>query len=639
MQWPALRSLNMTRRHFERCARSALVGAVLACSDASTSPPPPPPPPPPIALVAFFQPAQAEPGGTDTLFIELARSVDPLPLRVVVVFSGIAQGADSTIVPGDVSELFASFVVPHPVSDGDLVATVSLPDSRASTTATLRVQDLDAPYVEGVLSQFGSPRMPGMPPGDFLLRAGSTLQVQVEGVDNNAVAWLGYAVGDPLNVRDSAEVFPVSASATRTLSLQVPADAAGTMTTVRVFARDLGGRLTEDTLPAAPVYRVIDKPIRSVRLDGEVRDIAWDPKRNVLYLSEPGKAQVAVLSLESLSYLAPIPLSIRPAGLDLSVSGDSLLIALHGSPYLGVVNLTTYPLRVDTLRVHYTPDGSLLAGDSLAVTPFVEDVRIAADGRAIVSLANPNLGYDYKTEADHVVTIDLATGVQQVAYTGYGGPSLPIARTTDRKSVLVMNAGAEGSTSSDARRYDATTHLFSAPTGNSPYLVTALAGSVSQDGNFYLLGGTLYDANLKALVTMAPAGYQSERSAISPDGANAYFARAEYNPSDSAPDTARAYYLRYALPTGQLKEFVRTPEVGEQLFAMPDGKTLIATGLTQLMLIDLQDSTGILEARREAPSPRAEPHEIAIGRGVPRSGAETPTITTVLRQRAPTTKH
>src|SRR6266436_9798608 len=78
-----------------------------------------------------------------------------------------------------------------------------------------------------------------------------------------------------------------------------------------------------------------------ISLAAPVYDIAFDSKRSALYLSQPQSQQVAVLSTTTMTLQTPIALFGSPSGLDLSVGGDSLVVALKSTQLLAIVNLLT----------------------------------------------------------------------------------------------------------------------------------------------------------------------------------------------------------------------------------------------------------------------------------------------------------
>ena len=103
--------------------------------------------------------------------------------------------------------------------------------------------------------------------------------------------------------------------------------------------------------------------------------MAYDAKRDVLYLSQPDSQRVAVLSLGTYTYGTPLAMPSVPAGLDLTPGGDTLLVALRRAAALGVVDLTLATPSVDTARLAF--DTSLGRGP--------DALRVLANGKAIVA--------------------------------------------------------------------------------------------------------------------------------------------------------------------------------------------------------------------------------------------------------------
>src|SRR6266702_806504 len=121
------------------------------------------------------------------------------------------------------------------------------------------------------------------------------------------ITWLGYEVGPPVNARDA-----------------------------------FGYRTRY--YPACCQFLVIDairRPTVTVPLGGRVSDVVLDTTRGRLYLSQPDSGRILVLSIGTMTFETPIALSGRPSGMDLSLSGDSLLVGLYSTRELGVGNLVT----------------------------------------------------------------------------------------------------------------------------------------------------------------------------------------------------------------------------------------------------------------------------------------------------------
>lgn len=575
----------------------ALLGAACGEGGSSTAPgtkptapgtPPAQPTVPSGDAAAAFSPPEASQGDFVRLDISYPAQPGGGPLPMVVEFGGTVQGRDSVDVPAAAGSVYGTFTLPPGLPDGELTATVTFPTWRKTATARLAVRDVKPPTVDALARQVGPPAMPDMYPGQTVFRAGATAQLHVRGRDNNALAWMGYAAGPPLNVRDSVAVSGTAAA--DTVDLAVPAALAGGTTSLTAFVRDRNGLLAEQKFNAVPVYELGERPVRSAPLDAPVRDAAYDAARRLLYLSQPDRSQVAVLSLETMTYEPPIPLSIRPAGLDLTPGGDTLLVGLSRSVYLGVVDLRAAARRAERLRVQFAPNPMIVSPlADTAMIPSVEDVRVAANGRILVTLAHePSWAF---AASDKLVEIDRAAGRQRVVYTGPGGPRLPLVATADRRTVLALNTGG-GNNPPGATRYDAATDSYAPPQGASKDGYHPAPASAAATGSFYVLGRTLYDGELRPLRQFGFTGYVSERTVISPSGTHVFvaaqFACGPFGPAACPPETAPAAALRYDAASGRLVEMVPTPQFARDLAVLPDGQTLVAFGPSAIALVDLR---------------------------------------------------
>lgn len=122
--------------------------------------------------------------------------------------------------------------------------------------------------------------------------------------------------------------------------------------TVTYFARNARGDFVVGSA-GANVVDGVRRTATRVPLHGAVADAAFDTNRNVLYLSQPDSGRIMLFSLATNTFGAPILIAGRPTGLDLSVSGDSLLVALRSA----VARVVSAPF---TGRLLLTPSGDRL---------------------------------------------------------------------------------------------------------------------------------------------------------------------------------------------------------------------------------------------------------------------------------------
>lgn len=292
--------------------------------------------------------------------------------------------------------------------------------------------------------------------GAHQLPAGSIHPIGVRASDDNDLAWLLWELDAPIAARDSAPVGPDSLVHLGVVPMRVSPAWAGLSSGVTLWARDAAGNLS------AP-YRVGGEPLRFYRiaptpavatanLGFDVagnpvsgRDLAYDAARHRLYATMPGH-QLAILDLASMTRLAPIALPELPLSLDLTLSGDSLLITHLDLPRLSVVDLESLALLPHLPLAATDP-----AQDGATVAFGASGVRVLANGHAMLKMT-------YPTDAGHgTVELDLANGVGRVrtdVVDGRGGAGdwwMRMARTPDRRRLVTLsNCGRSYDLDSDS---------------------------------------------------------------------------------------------------------------------------------------------------------------------------------------------
>ncbi|HEV2671761.1 MAG TPA: hypothetical protein VGU74_11750 [Gemmatimonadales bacterium] len=377
---------------------------------------------------------------------------------------------------------------------GTLSVTLEVADiggNIVTTAATpIRVVDTRPPLALGTLVNTRSGAGNGFAPDD-------TFRLTITGRDNARLQRLGYRFGAPASIADSFST--TDSVLTQTITRGIPASWIGS-STYSVFAVDAVGNRREVLLGSLTVANRTRQPPWSAALDGTVRDMAFDAKRNVLYLSIPDSDRVAVLSLASKSFSAPLAFSGRPRGLDLSLGGDSLLVALRATPYLSVLNLVTS--QRDTVRVNN--DNFLNRGP--------DNVRVMANNKALVTITFDGSGY-----GGSLMELDL--GSRALANRKTVTEFVPLCRSGNRSIGLILID--DSCCPIEGVVYDALNGAFPADRGT----VSRFFNYVSSDysGARLLITHELFTTGLTSLGSFAPAGATGP-SVLAPDGATAYFA-------------------------------------------------------------------------------------------------------------------
>jgi len=232
-----------------------------------------------------------------------------------------------------------------------------------------------------------------------------TLAVGASSTSPSDVAWLGYGIGTPINARDSVVVHGKYATATLRVLLDsnwVTGDP--NRPVVSFFARDARGhRWTDFPYQYISVLKGPRRQFSFAPLGGEVHDVLLDTLRGVLYLAQPDSNRVVRLHVSTMSYDSPIVLPGGPNGIDLSLGGDSLFVAMGKTFDMAIVNLVTS--QVSRIPVWgWTPNY----------------LREATNGKILIA---------ENQASGAIIEHDLRTGQQRrrfANYADYAGPLIPI---------------------------------------------------------------------------------------------------------------------------------------------------------------------------------------------------------------------
>ena len=334
--------------------------------------------------------------------------------------------------------------------------------------------------------------------GAFLV--GDTVRVNLSARDDGGLSRVGYTLRLQTAVADSISVSGLTATATFRAVVQ-PADG-GSINFGTVFAVDSAGNRVSQSVTA---YVEVTKPSDYVSLPGGY-DLVYDAARQRIYVSQPDSGAIAVVATDDANSLVRLPSIVtgaRPHGLDLTVSGDSLVVAV-GTSELAFVDLRTGSVGRRTV-VYDTSNGR-----------HTESARVAANGRVIFTVLSETGGpggslLQYLVASDSVLP---ETGTAGAPTSG----QVPLAVSADRRRVYGAFAGAccSGTT---ILVYDATTGAFASQSG--AFALHRFDVSANATGSRFLVGPFVYDASLSRLGTLINAG--SYRTALSPDARYTYY--------------------------------------------------------------------------------------------------------------------
>ena len=377
--------------------------------------------------------------------------------------------------------------------------------------------------------------------------------------DERRVAWIGFHVTEPVDIVDSVAI-PDSLPALQVLvALNLGEGFAGVVR-VSGFARDAAGNRTEQVAIGNPVsvYRPLVGATATALLPGPVTDVAFDPRRERVYIAQPESTRVLVLSLASMTFGPPLATPSAPGGLDLTVSGDSLVVSLPATGQLGITALDAVPPT-------WTLVDLVAGGDARRPT----GVRVSAGNKAFVPLSAEGTG-----GAGSVLEYDVATGAvrprSDLDRQGLVPAGTRVARTPDRSRILILFAGT--CCSAEGQVYE------SAPDAALPIqsLAARAQPHISADGTArqFLLDATLFDQALLPKRAYYPPGLGLV-SALADPGAHAYFGLG-------------AGFLRTRLADGVTTEWITLPQGPGQLLAIPGpAERVLALGASTAVLVDL----------------------------------------------------
>lgn len=266
---------------------------------------------------------------------------------------------------------------------------------------------------------------------------GDTFAISATAKDDNALGWLVYQIGAPANVMDSVQAVPDSASETMTARMVVPPAWVGTPT-VTVVVRDAAG-LTSQPVTSAPdsvrFYPLVSHPTTTPLTVSQApaRDMVYDAKRDLMYIGG-GDGRIVAIAPSTMTQQWAVMTPDVPYGMDLSLSGDSLLVAVPVMNQIYVYNMTNPSVPPGTIRLSVL-DTAHLASNTPSPAP--SGLRVLANGHMLVTLTQPIWNFT------SVVDVDLASGAQTIRSDSYPWGNTAefwhvMSRPADRSRVIAF---------------------------------------------------------------------------------------------------------------------------------------------------------------------------------------------------------
>ena len=443
--------------------------------------------------------------------------------------------ADSAAASGSTGSRTSRYAVP--ACTGQIFVTVFAADTagnRAQVELAPIFVELPMSVVEGALS-------------DTLFTLGDTVTVDVSATNARGLSWVGYRWYHP-NFAGQDSVAVSGTDASEQLRFVVPDTDDPTELTVRVFARHRLGWPTEAEL--APV-RTTDAevlPVLELALPGTVWDWIYSPSLDRVYLSYESEARLDEVLTDPFGFGSTYPLAAPGAGLDLTVSQDTLLVALRDRLAVAIQPRTG---GVPAL-LEITPPDEINIYDA-------RRLRVTATGRALLGIGSGSGG--------HLVDLDAADGSQTVRapWGGYG----TFERMADRSRVLFVLAGSPV----QSQLYLATGDTL-LPEESGKISLFGSEGAISSDdaGSRWLAGCQLFTADMDPLRVFDDPGLSPGASVLSLDGSRAYCPK-----NDGI--------LEFDATTGERIRAIWLPGRPERLKMLTGNRLMAVSGRTAYLIV------------------------------------------------------
>jgi DNA-binding beta-propeller fold protein YncE len=175
-------------------------------------------------------------------------------------------------------------------------------------------------------------------------------------------------------------------------------------------------------------YPTIRRDIRTATIAGGASRMVVHPGGDAIYFLQPTPQQVTAVDAATLSITGVVQLPGSPIDMDITPSGDSLLVLLRTEGTLAVVDLRD---------LHRPPRMVPIVGFDAAGGEEGRYIRVAANGKALITLD------DWTWGDARLLELDFRTGTQTFRQDGEGqhGAGLFLARSQDFRVLVLNGAG------------------------------------------------------------------------------------------------------------------------------------------------------------------------------------------------------
>ena len=454
---------------------------------------------PPAITAATVHPSSGvvEPG--QTIRIDYSATSEIGLVEAVVDVSGACQASDTVgillekaVTQSMYIQLPRSCAVGEALSVAVTVFDGALEAASRGGLAAPTVGDLTPPQITPSFVPRADANGTAHPEADYFV--GDTLEVYFNAVDNIGVAALVWEVL-PGGIRDSVP----SASATNPIRIPIDARWGAEPLRLRLYAWDHAGRMSN--VYTSPhdirIHPTVVRPFRWGGVSGGIGPLTIDSERGIAYLLQADLLRVAIFSFETMSVTGHVDLGGRPSDIDITPSGDSLIVAMPADRALAIVDLRGATPLVSALAI--------TVADSV-INDVPVRVRVLGAGRVLVGLEGT------AKASTRIAEVNLGANTQHLL------PEPPFAggrvfeRSHDR-SVVVFRGRED-----HLQRYDAISNQFG-PARAAPPMWYETRPTVDMRGERIALGTHVFDRELTLLsraIQLPHSFYWA--AAISPSG-------------------------------------------------------------------------------------------------------------------------
>jgi hypothetical protein len=269
-------------------------------------------------------------------------------------------------------------------------------------------------------------------PVDTILRGyhyiGDTLVLNLSANDNHR---LGKARWELLPDGPVDSILLSSRSWSETRRVPVTAEwASRTGHGVRLTVWDASGQSVQRLVVSDTSLRfvpTVNRPATSAALIGSISVARADAARNVVYVAQPNFQRVSVVNPATLAVASVFGFTNNPSGMDLTPSGDSLVVVIPTEKALAVIDLLAP-----------TPTITKIPLTALAEDERPGLVAVAANGKAIVTVGVTGIYVSPKRPLEVV----LATGAQRILNAGAAGQVTQHIEASPDRDIIVLSTDA-----------------------------------------------------------------------------------------------------------------------------------------------------------------------------------------------------